>query len=162
MTSRRSLRAQALALLACIAAVFVTGAIGAIASMDAGSFYARLDRPDWAPPASAFGPVWTALYALMGVAAWLVWRRGGNRVALGLFAAQLAANALWSWLFFAWHLGGWAFADIVLLIALVVATTFAFARTSRLAALLLLPYLVWACFAAALSWTVWRANPGLL
>lgn len=145
--------------------VFVAAAIGAVASAKAGAFYSQLVRPDWAPPASLFGPVWTVLYALMGIAAWLAWReRGfrGARIALGLFLVQLALNALWSWLFFGWHLGAWAFADIVVLWVLIVATVIAFWRIRPLAGVLLVPYLLWVGFAAFLNHAVWRLNPLLL
>ena len=99
----------------------------------------------------------------MGVAAWLVWRSPGSKgVALGLFGAQLAVNALWSWLFFAWHRGALATVEVLVLLALIVATAAAFWRTSHLAALLLVPYLLWVSFASALTWAVWRSNPGLL
>ncbi len=104
---------------------FIAAAIGGAASIHAGPFYTQLVRPDWAPPSSIFGPVWTVLYALMGIAAWLVWRVGGFRAAksaLTLFLVQLAFNALWSWLFFGWHRGALALADILLLWALIVAT----------------------------------------
>jgi translocator protein len=143
----------------------LAGAVGAIASRDAADFYAQLIKPPWAPPARVFGPVWTVLYASMAVAAWLVWRERGwarARGALGLFVVQLAVNAAWSWLFFAWHRGALAFADIVLLLVLLVATLVAFARVRRIAAWLLVPYLAWVCFAAALNWSVWRLNPQLL
>jgi tryptophan-rich sensory protein len=110
-----------------------------------------------------FGPVWTVLYSLMGLSAWLVWRSprpsGG---ALILFGAQLAVNALWSWLFFAWHLGALATADVLLLLVLIASTVHAFWRISRLAALLLLPYLLWVTFASVLTWSVWQRNPGVL
>ena len=141
------------------------GAVGGIASAGAGEFYAQLDRPGWAPPARLFGPVWSALYLLMGIAAWLVWRerhRGPVRPALTLFVVQLAFNALWAWLFFAWRLGGVAVAEILLLAALVAATTGAFWRARPLAGALLLPYLGWVLYAAALTWAVWRRNPVLL
>ena len=144
-------------LLACLA----TGAVGALATRNAREFYAGLTTPSWAPPGWLFGPVWTALYLMMGVAAWLVWRQAGwagATVALSLFLAQLACNALWSWLFFAWRRGNLAFGDIVLLIALIVATALAFARVRPLAALLLLPYLAWVTFATAPTWALWRAN----
>ena len=144
-------------------AAFAAAAVGAIASVDAASFYAQLSQPSWAPPAWVFGPVWSMLYALMGVAAWLVWRSPGpTGAALGLFGAQLAANALWSWLFFAWHLGALAAVEVLILLVLIVATMAAFRRTSRLAALLLVPYLLWVSFASVLTWTLWRSNPGLL
>jgi len=159
----RSLSSQLFGLLGWLLAAFAAGALGFVASVDAASFYAQLSKPSWAPPASVFGPVWSALYALMGVAAWLVWRSPGSKgVALGLFGAQLAANALWSWLFFAWHRGALAAVEVFVLLALIVATVVAFWRTGRLAALLLVPYLLWVSFASMLTWAVWRSNPSLL
>lgn len=139
--------------------------MGAWASLDAAAFYAQLARPAWAPPAGVFGPVWTTLYVLMGVAAWTVWRaaRGPHTAAaLALFVAQLAANALWSWLFFGWHLGRWAAIEVLVLLGLIAATTAAFGRIRPVAAALMLPYLAWVAFASALTWAVWRANPSLL
>lgn len=154
-----------LALAGWILLVTLAGALGAVASASAADFYATLSRPAWAPPAAVFGPVWTVLYLGMGIAAWLVWRERGwarARGALGLFLLQLAINALWSWLFFAWRLGAAAFADILLLIALVVATMFAFARIRHAAAWLLAPYLAWISYAAVLCFSVWRGNPDAL
>lgn len=162
---RRALSVQILGLIGWLALVFTTAAIGAAASVEAGSFYGQLLRPAWAPPASAFAPVWTTLYLLMGLAAWLAWReRGAARlgVALGLFVAQLGVNALWSWLFFVWQLGAYAFVDALLLFVLIAATLILFWRINRLAALLLLPYLAWVGLASALTGSVWRNNPGLL
>lgn len=144
---------------------FVAAAIGAAASIEAPQFYAQLHKPGWAPPAAAFGPVWSLLYALMGVAAWLVWRRAdaaGRRNALRLFLFQLGVNALWSWVFFVWHLGLPAFVHILLLWLLVAATLLLFWRISRLAGALLLPYLLWISFAAALCGSIWQRNPQLL
>ena len=111
------------------------------------------------------GPVWTVLYTLMGIAAWLVWRERRVRPvapALALFAVQLAVNAAWSWFFFAWKSGAAAFVAIVLLLGLIVATMVAFYKVRRAAGLLFVPYLAWVCLATALSWTVWRHNPMLL
>jgi tryptophan-rich sensory protein len=156
---------QIVGFIAWLAASFVAAAIGGAASIQAGPFYTQLIRPDWAPPPALFGPVWTILYALMGVAAWLVWRVGGYRaarVALTLFLVQLALNALWSWLFFGWHFGGLAFADIVILWALIIATLVAFWRLKPLAGVLLIPYLFWVSFAAALNYSVWQLNPQVL
>jgi tryptophan-rich sensory protein len=99
----------------------------------------------------------------MGVSAWLVWRSSGSKkVALALFGVQLVANALWSWLFFAWHRGALATVEVLVLLALVVCTTAAFWRSSRLAAVLLVPYLLWVSFASLLTWSVWQSNPSLL
>jgi tryptophan-rich sensory protein len=161
MTKTRS----ALGLLGWFALCFAAAAIGAAASVRAADFYAQLARPDWAPPASVFGPVWTALYALMAIAAWLAWRKGGYataRAGLCLFVAQLVFNTWWSWFFFAWHLGALALADIVLLWVLVAATIVAFWRIRPLAGVLMLPYLAWVGYAAALNFAVWRMNPALL
>jgi tryptophan-rich sensory protein len=154
-----------LALVGWLLLTMVAGAVGAIASAKASQFYVALDRPAWAPPAGVFGPVWTLLYIAMAVAAWLVWRERGfarARGALGLFILQLGVNALWSWLFFGWHHGGWAFADILLLMVLILATMVAFARIRLLAAWLLAPYLLWVCFATALNYSVWQRNLPLL
>lgn len=159
----RSLSLQLAGLLGWLLAAFAAAAVGAVASVDAASFYAQLSKPSWAPPGWVFGPVWSALYALMGVAAWLVWRsRGPKRTALVLFGVQLAANALWSWLFFAWHRGAPAAVEVLILLALILATVAAFWRISRLSALLLVPYLLWVGFASLLTWAVWLGNPGLL
>lgn len=144
---------------------FVAAAVGAAASVQAATFYQHLLQPSWAPPSSVFGPVWSVLYALMGISAWLVWREGGwrrRRGALTLFVVQLAINALWSWLFFGWHQGALAFADIVLLWVLIVATIVSFWRVWPLASALLLPYLCWVSFAAALNYAVWHLNPQIL
>lgn len=162
---QRSHLAQTLGLVGWLALVFAAAAIGAAASINAGSFYAQLDRPAWAPPASAFGPVWTVLYLLMGVAAWLVWRNRGAgrlRLALGVFVLQLGANALWSWLFFAWRNGPVAFAEVLLLLALIGTTIALFWRISRLAGILMLPYFAWVTLASALTWSIWQRNPALL
>ena len=156
---------QALGLIAWLLLSFVAAAAGGFASASAGTFYAELIRPAWAPPGWLFGPVWTVLYVLMGVSAWLVWRvRGfaGARMALYVFLAQLAANALWTWIFFVWKQGGLAFAEILLLWVLIVATIALFWRVSRLSAVLLLPYIAWVSFASALTLASWRLNPGLL
>lgn len=156
---------QTLALIGWLLVVFLAAAIGGLASREAGMFYAQLTRPDWAPPSWVFGPVWTVLYLLMGVSAWLVWREGGFRasgLALSLFLAQLAFNALWTWLFFVWRLGALAFAEIILLWALILLTAIAFWRIKPVAGVLLIPYLVWVGFASLLSYTLWRLNSRIL
>jgi len=156
---------SALGLLGWLFAVFAAAAVGGFASASAGDFYSELVRPSWAPPGWLFGPVWSVLYALMGFSAWVVWRaRGfsGARGALGLFVVQLAVNALWTWLFFAWRLGFVAFVEIVLLWLLIVANIVLFSRVSKFAASLLVPYLAWVSFACALTFATWRINPGLL
>ncbi|MEI7822883.1 MAG: TspO/MBR family protein [Verrucomicrobiota bacterium] len=126
-----------------------------------GEWFAALKKPAWNPPSWIFGPVWTALYAMMAAAAWLVWQRGGwkeQRKPLLIFLAQLALNALWTPLFFGLHRPGVAFAEIVLLWLAIVATLVAFRPVNRTAAWLLVPYLAWVSFAAVLNGTLWRLN----
>lgn len=163
--SKKSSRSQAFGLFGWLAFVCLAAALGAAASVQAATFYATLIRPSWAPPASAFGPVWSVLYLLMGVSAWLVWLERSNNTraaSLAVFIIQLAANALWSWLFFEWHNGAAAFLEIVVLLALIVATIVFFWRVRKLAAVLMTPYLGWVCLASALTWSVWQSNPTLL
>jgi benzodiazapine receptor len=158
-------RPHLLGLFGWLALVIAAAAVGGLASANAGGLYAQLDRPAWAPPAWVFGPVWSVLYLMMGVAAWLVWRPDGfrgARVPLGLFVLQLALNASWSWLFFAWHLGGWSVLEIVVLWLFIIATVVAFWRQRPLAGILLLPYLAWVSFASVLAFTLWQRNPTLL
>ncbi|HVX41964.1 MAG TPA: TspO/MBR family protein [Gemmatimonadaceae bacterium] len=150
-----------LGLIAWLVASLAAGGVGALATRNARSFYAGLVKPAWAPPGWLFGPVWTILYILMGVAAWLVWRAAGwagAAGALSLFVGQLVCNALWSWIFFAWRRAALAFVEIILLLVLIVATLFAFAHVRPLAAVLLVPYLGWVIFATALTRAIWRAN----
>jgi len=155
---------QIVGLLGWLSLALIASAIGAVASIRAASFYQELVRPGWAPPGQVFGPVWTALYLMMGVASWLVWRERAalSRRALALYGVQLTVNALWSWLFFAWHQGLWAFVDIVVLWLLIVATVVAFWRIRPLAGALLVPYLLWVTFASFLAFNVWQLNPKLL
>ena len=160
-----SLRRQSLGLIGWLAASFVAGGVGAIASANASLFYGQLSRPTWAPPARLFGPVWSVLYTLMAVAAWLVWRKHGFRgasTALWLFVIQLFANAVWTWLFFGLRRGALSLAEIAILWLLIAADIIAFWRLQRLAALLLVPYLAWVSFASALTFSLWRLNPALL
>jgi tryptophan-rich sensory protein len=144
---------------------FAFAAIGAFASAQAGAFYMRLDRPSWAPPAWLFGPAWSVLYLLMGIAAWRVQRtddQGGVRREMTLYVVQLALNALWTWLFFAWRQGMWAFVEILVLWLLIAATIRAFRRRDRIAALLLVPYILWVSYATALCYSTWQRNPQVL
>lgn len=152
-------------LLGWIALAQAAGIVGSFATVEARTFYAQLAQPAWAPPGGIIGPIWIVLFTLMGIAAWLVWRereRANVRTALTLFVVQLVVNAAWSWLFFAFHLGGVSFLWIVLLLALVIATAIAFWRIRPAAGALLVPYMAWLCFAGALNYVLWRANPSLL
>lgn len=163
--SQRSTPLRAAAFVGWLVLVFVFAGLGAAGSSEAPTFYAQLAKPSWAPPASLFGPVWSVLYLLMAVSAWLVWREASHpsrAQALGLFIVQLVANALWSWFFFAWRNGAGAFVDVLVMLALILATMAAFWRIRPAAAWLMLPYLAWVSFASVLTWTVWQANPQLL
>lgn len=139
--------------------VFLAAAIGSQATP--GPWYDALQKPEWTPPGWIFGPVWTLLYIMMAVAAWLVWRRwgfDGARVALGLFLVQLVLNALWSVLFFGLESPGAALVDIALLWFALLATVALFLRLHLVAGLLLVPYLAWVSFAAALNASIWMMN----
>lgn len=141
-----------------IAAAFLAAAIGSIPSTDA---YAVLRLPSWAPPSSVFGPVWTVLYIAMGVAAWLVWGeryRSDVRPAITLFLAQLALNALWTWVFFGFGLYALAALEIAVLWIVLQATAIQFWRIRPAAGALLIPYLAWVTYATALNIAIWRAN----
>jgi tryptophan-rich sensory protein len=124
------------------------------------SWYAWLDKPSFNPPGWVFGPVWTFLYVLMAIAAWLVWRTDDprRRTALTLFAVQLVANAAWSPLFFGARLPGWALAELVVLWFAVAATAWWFRKIEPRAAALLVPYLAWVTFAGALNAAIVRLN----
>ncbi len=125
-------------------------------------WYAGIVKPVLNPPAWVFGPVWTTLFALMGIAAFLVWKKGLDhkdvKIALGIFIGQLVLNALWSIIFFGLHSLGGAFVEIVFLWLAILATIIAFAKISRPAAWLLLPYILWVSFAGYLNYSIWVLN----
>lgn len=125
------------------------------------SWYTYLTKPDWNPPAWLFAPVWLSLYALMGVAAWLIWQKrssAGAHSALAVYALQLILNTLWSIIFFGGHNIGLALAEIILLLTAIIITIILFGRISRAAAWLLLPYVLWVTFASYLNYTLWQLN----
>jgi len=160
-TRARSLLALGGWLLLC----YAVATLGALASVNARTFYSALAKPAWAPPGWLFGPAWSVLFTAMACAAWLAWRTspGAARTrALWLFVAQLACNGLWSWLFFGWQLGGWALAELLVMWVLIAATLLAFWSLRRSAGGLLVPYLAWVSFAGCLNFVLWRMNPGLL
>ena len=150
---------SALALLGWIAFSFVASISGAVVSTR--DWYAELVKPAWNPPPWVFAPVWTTLYLLIGIAAWLVWRNGGwsqQRRPLTWWVVQWALNLVWTPLFFGLHWIGAATIEIAVLWVAILMTIANFARVSRLAAALLVPYLVWVSFATALTFTLWRLN----
>lgn len=149
-----------MALVGWLALTFVAAATSVFVST--GGWYAGLVKPSWNPPGWLFGPVWTLLYTLMAVAAWLVWREGGWKVqrrALGWYLVQWGMNALWTPLFFGLHRPGLAFAEILALDMAVLGTLAVFWRVKRLAGALLVPYALWVGFATLLNFTIWRLNP---
>jgi tryptophan-rich sensory protein len=155
-----------LSLVLAILVVELVGAAGAVfTAQGLESWYGTLQRPAFAPPNWVFGPVWTTLFALMGVAVWLVWRRLDSprterraRVALAVFAIHFLANLGWSAAFFGLQSVTLGLAVIVVLLALIALTMWAFDRVDRRAALLLVPYLLWTAFAAYLNYRFWVLN----
>ncbi len=131
-------------------------------SFEAGEWYFMLRKPAFTPPPWVFGPAWSVLYLLMAVAMWLVWdsKHYTRTGALIWWLLQLGLNAAWSWLFFGLTRSGWSLAEMVLLIGTVVLCMKAFSASSRLAAMLMLPYLLWLCFAWVLNFSIWSMNGG--
>ncbi len=151
------------ALIICLAIPFMAGAFGGLYTAPAiPTWYAGLAKPAFNPPGWIFGPVWSVLYAAMGVSLYLVWRTGmkqpGVKRAAILFAAQMALNAAWPFIFFGLRNPGIALVEIVLLWVMIILTLVAFLRVSRPAGLLLVPYLAWVSFAAVLNIAIWRLN----
>jgi tryptophan-rich sensory protein len=141
--------------------VVVASGIGGLASTSSPEDYARLHHPSWAPPSWVFGPVWTLLYLMMAVAAWLVWRSGPwsqTRPALTAYGVQLALNAAWTPLFFGLGWRGIAFAELSVLSLVLIGTIVLFLRRSTVAGWLLVPYLAWTAFALCLNFAVWQLN----
>jgi translocator protein len=167
-TRRSSLTTRSLlALAGFLAASFGAAAFGSyFTAQSVETWYPTLEKPSWRPPNSAFGPVWTVLYTLMGVAAWLVWKRdapadttsGQRRSALTAWVVQLVLNAAWSAAFFGGRSPGAGLAVISLLVPAIVATAALAGRVSKPAGLLLLPYLAWTGFAAVLNARIWQLN----
>jgi translocator protein len=150
-------------LIGCIGICEASGVIGSIfTAQSVRSWYVELTKPSFSPPNWIFGPVWITLYAMMGVALYLVWQRSESaEVSLIVFVAffvQLALNALWSFIFFGmcWPLGG--FIEILLLWAAIVLTAILFWRVSATAGLLLVPYILWVSFASVLTYSIWKLN----
>ncbi|SIR17189.1 TspO and MBR related proteins [Haladaptatus litoreus] len=146
------------ALLVCIVVCQLAGIVPSILTAnDVATWYTTLQKPAFTPPSWVFGPVWTTLYLLMGIALYLVWRQG-DRVALAIFAVQLVLNAAWTLVFFGmrWPAGG--LAVIVALLVAIGATMVAFWRVDRRATLLLVPYALWVGFATVLNYELWRLN----
>lgn len=160
--AKKSVEVQIAGLVLFATACFAVAGIGStwtIPSID--PWYLQLQKPQWTPPAWVFGPVWTVLYAMMALAAWLVWREHGfreARVAMGLFVVQLLLNAAWSGLFFGLRSPAAGMLNILLLWPAILATIIAFWQKSSWAALLMLPYFAWVSFALVLNGAIWQMN----
>jgi tryptophan-rich sensory protein len=158
----RSTKSLVVGLVIAIAVCFLAAAIGGVATTSSvNGWYAQINKPSWNPPDWIFGPVWTILYLMMGASAWLVWKQSDfskARLALGFFAIQLALNITWSVLFFGLRQPGWAFVEIIALWVSIALTIVLFYKHSKLAAGLLVPYLLWVTFAAGLNFAIWSLN----
>ena len=143
------------------AAVTAVAVVGGLATDTSSEWYRDLEKPSWQPPGSVFGPVWTVLYVLIAVAATLSFRDVGGprrRVVLGLYAANLALNVAWTWIFFQGHAPTAAGIEIVFLLATIVALIWLVRPHNRAAALALAPYGAWVAFATALTWAIAAHN----
>jgi translocator protein len=158
------------ALVVSVALPFAVGGLGGLLTARAiPDWYDTLAKPVWTPPSWVFGPAWSTLYLLMGIAAWRVWRRqaaaapdsalrSAGRSALVAYAIQLGLNGVWTPVFFGLRLPGLALAVILALLVAILETLRRFGRVDRPAAVLLLPYLAWVAFATALNGEIWRLN----
>jgi len=149
-----------------IIAIIIPVAVGAISGFFTAtgveSWYQTINKPSWNPPGWIFGPVWTTLYVMMGIALFLVWKSDSSDVlkktAIALFAIQLILNFFWSFIFFDQQQIGWALVEIIVMWVFILLTIFAFGNVSKLAAWLLVPYISWVSFATILNYTIWKLN----
>lgn len=141
-------------------------AVGAVAGMFTSSeingWFQSIEKPSWQPPNWVFGPVWTVLYILMGIAFYLVWKnddaKNHKRMAITLWLIQLVFNFLWSFIFFKEHQLDWALGEILVLWFFILLTIIYFARISTLAAWLMVPYICWVSFASLLTFSIYELN----
>lgn len=142
--------------------LIIGGLSGFFTATGVDSWYQTIEKPSWNPPNWIFGPVWTALYVMMGISLYLVWKSDASlmnkKKAITLFAVQLILNFFWSLIFFTMQSPGWALVEIVILWLFILLTIFAFARISKAAAWLLVPYISWVSFASILTYTIWQLN----
>jgi benzodiazapine receptor len=148
--------AKVIKLVVCVLVCLLVSYVGSLLTTPSiPTWYAALQKPLFNPPNWIFAPVWLTLFVLMGLSAFMVWEKGlarkDVRVGLGLFVAQLALNLTWSGLFFALHSPLWAFVDIIALWVLILFTIIWFFKTSKLAGILMIPYILWVSFASALN-----------
>lgn len=148
-----------IAILVCEVIGFTSGLIGSAAM---NTWFDNLQKPSWNPPSFLFAPVWTTLYALMGIAFWLIWKNetpeANKRSAYAAFALQLFLNFCWSIIFFRFQSPFFALIEILLLLSMILLTIFQFSKISKTAAWLLVPYVLWVSFASVLNYTIWSLN----
>jgi tryptophan-rich sensory protein len=142
--------------------LIIGGSSGFFTTAEIPGWYQTINKPSWNPPSWIFGPVWTTLYILMGIALFLIWRSDSNpefkRTAIMLFAIQLVLNFFWSFIFFKQHQIGLALVEIIAMWLFILLTIFSFAKINNLAAWLLVPYISWVSFASILNYTIWKLN----
>ena len=144
-----------------ILACNLLGAIGTIWTASDGPWYKGINKPSFNPPNWVFGPVWTLLFTLMGISLYLVWTSPSSSVkivALTLFGVQFLFNIVWSYLFFGLNKPLWAFIEILFLVVMIIGTAFSFFKITKPAGYLMIPYLLWVCFASFLNYSIWKLN----
>jgi tryptophan-rich sensory protein len=149
-----------------VIAIAIPLAVGAISGFftvtGVQSWYQTINKPSWNPPNWIFGPVWTTLYVMMGIALYLIWKSDSSDVlkktAIAFFVVQLILNFFWSFIFFNQQQPGWALVEIIVMWVFILFTIFAFAQVSKPAAWLLVPYISWVSFATILNYTIWKLN----
>ena len=161
-SDQRSAASLAIGLVVALVLCFSAAGVGGVATASSvGGWFTELNKPSWNPPSWIFGPVWTLLYFMMAISAWLIWKEAGftkARFALFWFAFHLVLNVLWSVLFFGLQRPGWAAIEIVALWLSILLTIVLFSRHSKLAAALLVPYICWVSFATLLNIAIWSLN----
>ena len=142
--------------------LLVGGASGFFTITGVDSWYQTINKPSWNPPNWVFGPVWTTLYIMMGIALFLVWKEDTSeelkKIAIALFSVQLILNFFWSFIFFNLQQPGWALVEIIAMWFFILLTIFAFVQVNKTAAWLLVPYISWVSFATILNYTIWQLN----
>lgn len=145
----------------CIAICLALGLFSGFSTVESiNSWYRFINKPSWNPPNWIFGPVWTLLYILMGIAVALIWhtQHQNKKTAITFFVIQFALNIAWSFIFFNLHAIGWAFMEIIVMLFFIAITIFSFYKISKPAAWLMVPYLIWVLFATVLNGTIWHLN----
>lgn len=155
-------RTDTIKLIAAVALTVVFGAVGGLVTApEIPVWYAGLTKPSFNPPSWLFAPVWTTLYVLMGISLFLIWKQPVSKErnkAILFFISQFILNMAWSFIFFGMHETGWALVEMIILWLAILLTIFSFTKFSRIAAWLLVPYIVWVSFAMILNVAIWRLN----